>query len=119
MSKLLELVVILVLLTATFFFGASYSKQVKENFNWLFEVKEQEVEIPKLQKSKDLKVQQNPVIINEFNDIDKEVPENIEDNIVYPDKELENTNNSQQNIDKNDSNIQNLNNINNQQINNE
>ncbi|MBL6664342.1 MAG: hypothetical protein ISQ34_00685 [Rickettsiales bacterium] len=45
MSKILELVMISVLLLSAFFFGVGYSGPVKENFGWLFEVKEQEVDI--------------------------------------------------------------------------
>lgn len=54
MSKILELVMISVLLVFAFFFGVAYSGPVRENFNWLFEVKEQEVSIPEIRKEHDI-----------------------------------------------------------------
>jgi len=54
MSKVLELVMISVLLISAFFFGVSYSGPVRENFSWLFEVKEQEVEIPEVRKQQNI-----------------------------------------------------------------
>jgi len=54
MSKLFELVMISVLLVSVFFFGVAYSGPVKENFSWLFEVKEQEVEILDIKKKHDI-----------------------------------------------------------------
>ena len=54
MSKVLELVMISFLLISAFFFGVAYSVPVKENFSWLFEVKEQEVEIPEIKKEQDI-----------------------------------------------------------------
>lgn len=54
MSKVLELVMISVLLISAFFFGVAYSGPVKENLSWLFEVKEQEVEILEIRKKHDI-----------------------------------------------------------------
>lgn len=45
MSKTLELVVILFLLIFSFVAGVVYSPSVRANFDWLFEVKEQEIEV--------------------------------------------------------------------------
>lgn len=45
MSKTLELIVILFLLIFSFTAGVVYSPSVRANFDWLFEVKEQEIEV--------------------------------------------------------------------------
>lgn len=45
MSKTLELVLILFLLLFSFIAGVVYSPSVRSNFEWLFEVKEQELDV--------------------------------------------------------------------------
>lgn len=48
MLKLIELIVVLTLLVFSFFAGVKYSNSVKNHASWLFETKEEEVELPDL-----------------------------------------------------------------------
>lgn len=89
MSKALELVVISILVISAFFFGVSYSGQVKENFNWLFEIKEQEVEIPTRNQEKNLI---KPIKIEKNFLEESENPDNSEENSI-------NLNNNDNNIE--------------------
>lgn len=50
MTKKIELIVVLFLLTFAFFAGVSYSDAIKHHAGWLFEPKEEEVELPDLSK---------------------------------------------------------------------
>lgn len=64
MSKTLELVIILFLLLFSFTAGVVYSKSVKANFDWLFEVKEQEIEVTP-ERINDIQVEVEPIIAPE------------------------------------------------------
>ena len=46
MIRVIEAIVILGLLLCAFFLGVKYSDQVKDRAGWLFETKEEEVELP-------------------------------------------------------------------------
>lgn len=48
MVKLVEAIVVLTLLVFSFFIGVKYSESVKSHASWLFESKEEEVELPDL-----------------------------------------------------------------------
>lgn len=48
MTKLIEVIVVLALLLFSFFLGVRYSDKVKEHASWMFEAKEEEVELPDL-----------------------------------------------------------------------
>jgi hypothetical protein len=48
MVKVIELIVVLALLVFSFFAGVKYSDSVRERASWLFESKEEEVELPDL-----------------------------------------------------------------------
>ncbi len=48
MLKVIELIVVLTLLVFSFFAGVKYSSSVKNHASWLFETKEEEVELPDL-----------------------------------------------------------------------
>lgn len=48
MLKVIELIVVLTLLVFSFFAGVKYSNSVKNHASWLFETKEEEVELPDL-----------------------------------------------------------------------
>lgn len=48
MIKIIELIVVLALLVFSFFAGVKYSESVKQHAGWLFESKEDEVELPDL-----------------------------------------------------------------------
>jgi hypothetical protein len=48
MTKAVEMIVILTLLIFAFFIGVKYSDSVKSHAGWLFEIKEEEVELPDL-----------------------------------------------------------------------
>lgn len=48
MIKVIELIVVLALLVFSFFAGVKYSDSVKQRASWLFENKEEEVELPDL-----------------------------------------------------------------------
>lgn len=48
MIKVIELVIVLALLIFSFFTGVKYSDQVKERASWLFETKEEEIELPEI-----------------------------------------------------------------------
>ncbi len=50
MNKTIELIVVLTLLIFAFFAGVKYSNSVKNHASWLFETKEEEVELPDLSK---------------------------------------------------------------------
>lgn len=52
MSKLSKSVFILVLILVSFFLGVSYSDSVKEHAGWLFEQKEEEIELPDMSQEK-------------------------------------------------------------------
>ncbi len=58
MVKLVEAIVVLTLLVFSFFIGVKYSESVKSHASWLFENKEEEVELP------DLLNENNSEIIN-------------------------------------------------------
>lgn len=48
MIKVIELIIVLALLIFSFFTGVKYSDQVKERASWLFETKEEEIELPEI-----------------------------------------------------------------------
>jgi hypothetical protein len=48
MVKTIELIVVITLLIFSFFAGVKYSDSVKDHASWLFETKEEEVELPDL-----------------------------------------------------------------------
>lgn len=48
MVKVIEAIVVLTLLVFSFFIGVKYSESVKSHASWLFEGKEEEVELPDL-----------------------------------------------------------------------
>ncbi len=48
MAKVIELIVVFTLLVFAFFAGVKYSDSIKERAGWLFESKEEEVELPDL-----------------------------------------------------------------------
>lgn len=48
MTKLVEVIVVLALLLFSFFLGVRYSDKVKEHASWMFETREEEVELPDL-----------------------------------------------------------------------
>lgn len=48
MTKVIEFVVVVTLLIFSFFAGVKYSDSVKNHASWLFEPKEEEVELPDL-----------------------------------------------------------------------
>jgi len=48
MIKIIEAIVVLALLLFAFFIGVKYSDQVKERAGWLFETKEEEIELPNI-----------------------------------------------------------------------
>ena len=48
MAKAAEAIVIITLLIFSFFIGVKYSESVKGHAGWLFETKEEEVELPDL-----------------------------------------------------------------------
>lgn len=48
MNKTIKLIVVTTLLTFAFFAGVKYSDSVKNHASWLFESKEEEVELPDL-----------------------------------------------------------------------
>ena len=48
MVKAIEAIVILTLLAFSFFIGVKYSETVKSHASWLFETKEEEVDLPDL-----------------------------------------------------------------------
>jgi len=48
MIKIIELIIIITLLIFSFFAGVKYSDSVKNHASWLFEPKEEEVELPDL-----------------------------------------------------------------------
>lgn len=50
-TKKLELALVLFLIIFSFFAGVSYSEAVKDHAGWLFEPKEEEVELPDLSKT--------------------------------------------------------------------
>jgi hypothetical protein len=48
MNKVIQLIVVFILLTFTFFMGVNYAESVKTKFGWIFESKEQEIPLPDL-----------------------------------------------------------------------
>ena len=48
MVKAIEVIVVLTLLVFSFFAGVKYSDSIKNHASWLFEAKEEEVELPDL-----------------------------------------------------------------------
>lgn len=46
MTKIFEAIIILILLISSFFFGVSNADSVKQNLSWVFQSKEQELEVP-------------------------------------------------------------------------
>jgi hypothetical protein len=70
MSKTLELVIIFFLFIIFFVLGVVYSSSVKQNFDWLFEAKEQEVEITKVPTEVKVKQQEE-----EFPKTESKLPE--------------------------------------------
>jgi hypothetical protein len=62
MVKIIELIVVLTLLIFAFFAGVEYSDSVKDHASWLFETKEEEVELPDLS---DETINENSVVIDE------------------------------------------------------
>ncbi len=48
MIKTIELILVTILLIFSFFAGVKYSESVKSHASWLFESKEEEVELPDL-----------------------------------------------------------------------
>jgi hypothetical protein len=48
MTKVIELIVVLVLLVFAFFAGVKYSDSVKSHASWIFESKDEEIELPDL-----------------------------------------------------------------------
>ena len=48
MVKAIEVIVVITLLVFAFFIGVKYSDSVKNHASWLFEQKEEEVELPDL-----------------------------------------------------------------------
>jgi hypothetical protein len=50
MNKIIKLIVTLTLLIFSFFIGVKYSDSIKNHASWLFEAKEEEVELPDLSK---------------------------------------------------------------------
>jgi hypothetical protein len=55
MARLLEIVFIFILSSSFFFLGVKYSAKVKENVGWMFEYKENEVELSDAPKASDIK----------------------------------------------------------------
>ena len=50
MTKVIELIIVLTLLIFSFFAGVKYSDSIKNHASWLFEPKEEEIELPDLSK---------------------------------------------------------------------
>ncbi len=48
MTKVIELIIVITLLIFSFFAGVKYSDSIKNHASWLFEPKEDEVELPDL-----------------------------------------------------------------------
>ncbi len=48
MTKAIEAIVVIVLLIFTFFLGVKCSDSVKRHAGWLFEIKEEEIDLPDL-----------------------------------------------------------------------
>lgn len=48
MSRTIELIVVLTLLIFSFFAGVKYSDSIKNHASWIFEAKEEDVELPDL-----------------------------------------------------------------------
>ncbi len=48
MIKAIELIVVVTLMVFSFFIGVKYSENVKSHAGWLFETKEEEVDLPDL-----------------------------------------------------------------------
>lgn len=62
MVKTIELIVVLTLLIFSFFAGVKYSDSVKSHASWLFEAKEEEVELPDLSNEN---ISENSVTLDE------------------------------------------------------
>ena len=62
MVKTIELIVVLTLLIFSFFAGVKYSDSVKSHASWLFEAKEEEVELPDLSNEN---INENSVTLDE------------------------------------------------------
>lgn len=62
MIKVIELIVVLALLVFSFFAGVKYSDSVKQRASWLFESKEEEVELPDLSNES---VSETPAAVDE------------------------------------------------------
>lgn len=84
MIRLIETIVVLTLLSFSFFAGVKYSDQVKEFSNWLFEAKEVEEDIsPSIMDDENLG---QDIIDKETTADENEINENLEDDYQDNDK---------------------------------
>jgi len=80
MIKFIELIIVLALLIFSFFTGVKYSDQVKERASWLFEAKEEEIELPEIKDqegSADQQLDENGQVIDQKGILIEEDNQNI------------------------------------------
>ena len=80
MIKFIELIIVLALLIFSFFTGVKYSDQVKERASWLFETKEEEIELPEIKDQEggvDQQLDENGQVIDQKGILIEEDNQNI------------------------------------------
>lgn len=66
MVKIIELVIVAMLLAVSFFAGVKYSESVKDHAGWLFESKEEEIELPDLSGEGSIEVESSSDMIEQM-----------------------------------------------------
>lgn len=85
MIKFIELIIVLALLIFSFFTGVKYSDQVKERASWLFEAKEEEIELPEIKDQEggvDQQLDENGQVIDQKGILIEEDNQNINAGVV-------------------------------------
>ncbi len=67
MIKVIEAIAILGLLVFSFFLGVKYSDQIKERAGWLFETKEEEIELPSINSDGSVEIEIPAEENNQYN----------------------------------------------------
>ena len=90
MIKVIELIIVATLLIFSFFAGVKYSDSVKNHASWLFEQKEEEVELPDL-SNESIQEMSAPMDENGENHDDSGMPNSADGATATP-QDLEPTN---------------------------
>ncbi len=101
MIKIIELIIVAILLSFSFLAGVKYADSVKSHLSWLFENKEEEIELPDLSNENSADVlatpegATNPESDNSVIDQSKTNENNIiSDNVSASETKTENQNNN-------------------------